>query len=374
VHEADDRRRFLGARRIVIRAPHRVGAVNIARLRLPLPLPFSAAGDYAGEMQPTVRSFDLAHLGHIELLTPRFDDSLNFFVNVMGMTESGRRGDSVYLRGWDDYEHHTLKLTASKVAGMGHFAFRATSPEALQRRAAVIEKAGFGSGWTDGDLGHGPTYAFTSVDGHRMEIYYETEWYTPPDSLKPSLKNQAMRFPARGMNVRRLDHLNLLASDVAALRRFMVDVVGLRTTEMIVLDNGKEAGAWVTSNNKTYDVAFTSDHYGAHGRFHHVTYAVDSREEVLRAADICLENGVFIETGPHKHAIQQTFFLYMYEPGGNRVEIDNAGARLMLAPDWQPIVWTEAERKKGQAWGLKTVESFHTYGTPPIEQYTGPRG
>jgi catechol 2,3-dioxygenase len=324
-------------------------------------------------VKPTVRSFDLAHLGHLELLTPKPDESLRFFVNVMGMTESGRRGDSVYLRGWDDYEHHTLKLTASKVAGMGHLAFRASSPEALARRVAIIEAAGLGKGWTEGDLGHGPAYAFTSVDGHHMEVYYETERYTAPPELKPSLKNQAMRFPARGINVRRLDHLNLLASDVAALRRFMEEVLGLRTTEMIVLDNGQEAGAWVTSNNKTYDVAFTADHYGAHGRFHHCTFAVDSREEVLRAADICLEHGVHIETGPHKHAIQQTFFLYVYEPGGNRVEVDSAGARLMLAPDWQPVVWTEAERKKGQAWGLKTIESFHTYGTPPIEQYTGPR-
>jgi catechol 2,3-dioxygenase len=206
-----------------------------------------------------------------------------------------------------------------------------------------------------------------------MEVYYETEWYRPPPEMKPSLKNQAMRFPARGVNVRRLDHLNLLTSDVAELRRFMENVLGLRTTEMIVLDSGVEAGVWVTTCNKTYDVAFTADHYGAHGRFHHVTYAVDSREDVLRAADIFLENGVHIETGPHKHAVQQTFFLYVYEPGGNRVEVANAGARLMLAPDWQPVVWTETERKKGQAWGLKTIESFHTHGTPPIEQYTGPR-
>jgi catechol 2,3-dioxygenase len=29
-------------------------------------------------------------------------------------------------------------------------------------------------------------------------------------------------------------------------------------------------------------------------------------------------------------------------------------------------VWTEEERKKGQAWGLKTIESFHTHGTPPV--------
>jgi catechol 2,3-dioxygenase len=44
--------------------------------------------------------------------------------------------------------------------------------------------------------------------------------------------------------------------------------------------------------------------------------------------------------------------------------VANAGARLILAPDWQPIVWSESERARGQAWGLKTVESFHTYGTP----------
>jgi catechol 2,3-dioxygenase len=324
-------------------------------------------------VKPTVRAFDLAHLAHVELLTPKPEESRRFFVDVMGMTESGRRGESVYLRGWDDYEHHTLKLTPSKVAGMGHFAFRATSPEALRRRVALIEASGLGRGWTDGDLGHGPAYAFTSPDGHNIEVYYETEWYRPPPELKPALKNQAQRFPARGINVRRLDHMNLLCSDVAELRRFMENVLGLRTTEMIVLDSGRESGVWVTSNNKSYDLAFTEDHYGACGRFHHVTYAVDSREEVLRAADIFLENGVYIETGPHKHAIQQTFFLYVYEPGGNRVEVANAGARLILAPDWQPIVWSEAERKKGQAWGLKTIESFHTHGTPPIEQYTGPR-
>jgi hypothetical protein len=43
-----------------------------------------------------------------------------------------------------------LKLTAAKVAGLGHFSYRASSPEALQRRAAVIDKAGRGNGWTDG--------------------------------------------------------------------------------------------------------------------------------------------------------------------------------------------------------------------------------
>jgi catechol 2,3-dioxygenase len=83
---------------------------------------------------------------------------------------------------------------------------------------------------------------------------------------------------------------------------------------MIVLDNGQEAGAWMTTTNKTYDLAFTADHYGARGRFHHLTYALDSRDEVLRAADIFLENGVYIETGPHKHAVSRPSFCTCTSP------------------------------------------------------------
>jgi catechol 2,3-dioxygenase len=138
-------------------------------------------------------------------------------------------------------------------------------------------------------------------------------------------------------------------------------------TEQIVLDSGAVAGCWFTVNNKSYDIAYTRDHTTTRGRFHHVTYVVDQREHVLQAADVFLEHGIHIETGPHKHAVQQTFFLYVYEPAGNRVEIANAGARLILDPDWQTVTWTEAERKKGQAWGLKTIDSFHTHGTPVVD-------
>ena len=83
--------------------------------------------------------FDLAHLGHMELLTPKPDESLKFFVDVMGMTVSGQKGESVYLRGWDDYERYSLKLTASKTSGMEHMALRARSPQALERRVAALK-------------------------------------------------------------------------------------------------------------------------------------------------------------------------------------------------------------------------------------------
>jgi Glyoxalase/Bleomycin resistance protein/Dioxygenase superfamily len=115
----------------------------------------------------------------------------------------------------------------------------------------------------------------------------------------------------------------------------------------------------------------TIDHTGSSARLHHIAFATDTREDILRAADVCLEAGIHIETGPHKHTIQQTFFLYVWDPSGNRVELANAGARLLLAPDWKVISWTAAERARGQAWGLQTIETFHTHGTPPVEPDEG---
>jgi catechol 2,3-dioxygenase len=306
---------------------------------------------------------DIAHLGHVEILTDRFEESLDFFTRVYGLKLSERDGEVAYLRAWDDYEHHSLKLTGAATTGVGHIAYRASSPEALARRVAAIEAAGYAThGWVE-DHGHGPAFRFEDPFGHIFEIYWETRRAAGDPS---ALKNMASRF--NGMPPRRLDHVNLLAADVTAFRSFMETCLGSRVTEMIRLDNGRIGGCWFTVNNKTYDLACTEEHGGGMGRLHHVTYATDQREDILRAADIFLENGVHIETGPHRHAIQGTFFLYVWEPAGNRVELANAGARLILAPDWEPVVWTEAERKKGQAWGLKTIESFHTHGTPPVRK------
>jgi catechol 2,3-dioxygenase len=311
---------------------------------------------------------DLAHLAHVEMLTDRYDESLAFFTDVYGLKLSGEDATSAYLRAWDDYEFHTLKLTRAGTAGVGHIAYRAASPEALERRVKAIEASGYKvHGWVEGDLGHGRAFRFEDPFGHVFEIYWETRWYEPQqEAERAALKNTASAFT--GAAPRRLDHLNLLAEDVTEFRRFMETCLGSRVTELIRLDNGRIGGCWFTVNNKTYDLACTEEHGRGHGRLHHVTYATDQREDILRAADIFLQNGVHIETGPHKHAIQGTFFLYVWEPAGNRVELANAGARLILAPDWEPVIWTEADRKKGQAWGLKTIETFHTHGTPPVKR------
>ena len=74
--------------------------------------------------------WDIAHLAHVELYTPKLEESARFFTEILGMSISATAGDSIYLRAYDDYEHHTLKLTAHKHPGMAHFAWRARIQQA----------------------------------------------------------------------------------------------------------------------------------------------------------------------------------------------------------------------------------------------------
>jgi catechol 2,3-dioxygenase len=326
----------------------------------------SAGRDGTGEAVAAERVRDIAHVGGVEIRTPAPEDSRRFFVDLMAMTEVARDDDAVYLHAWDDYERWTVKLTTAATSGIGRTWLRAASPAALRRRVEAIEAAGRGEGWSDDDFGMGPVFHFTDPDGHPMGVYYETEWYEATGGERPALKNQAAAFPGRGANVRRLDHVNHLAADVPEASEFAATVLTARPTEQIVGDDGVPSAVWHSVCDKSYDLVYTADWTGTRGRLHHVAFATDTREDILRAADVFLEAGIHIETGPHKHAIQQTFFLYVWEPGGNRIELCNAGARLLLAPDWRTVSWSLEERAKGQAWGLKTIETFHTHGTPPV--------
>ncbi|MFE4211562.1 catechol 2,3-dioxygenase [Streptomyces sp. NPDC056844] len=310
---------------------------------------------------------DIAHLGHVELLTPDLDGSVRFFTDYLGLTVNGQDGDSVHLRTFDDYEHHSLVLTAAAKPGLRRTALRTSSEEALRRRVAELESTGHAGRWAEDEPGIGKLYLTADPDGHEIALYWESEYYQAPPELRPALKNQPQAKPNRGVGVRRLDHINFLAADVAANADFHQHVLGARPTEQIQLDTGRIGAKWLTFTDKSYDVVYTSDWTGSTGRLHHIAFATDTREDILRAADLAIDSGVFIETGPHKHAIQQTFFLYVYEPGGNRIELCNPLTRLVLAPDWPLVTWTEAERAKGQAWGLRTIESFHTHGTPPLD-------
>ena len=314
---------------------------------------------------------DIRHLGRVELLTPKPERTLWYFRDVLGMEAVHTQGKSVFLRGYGDYAAATLKITEAAKPGIGCVSWRTASRASLERRCQAIAHAGLGIGWIEDEFGHGRAFRFRDPDGHLMEVYYEEQKYRAPDHLRSTLKNLPQKFTARGASVRRLDHLALLANEVAPNRRFAQELLGMDLREQVVFDEGRlEIGSWLSPNPVHHSVAYVKDIKGASGRLHHISFWVDNREDVLRAADVLVENGIAIEAGPSKHNNSQGFYLYSFEPGGNRVEI-YSGSYLVFAPDWEPVTWNEAERGTGVYWGTPLPESFINYGTPDVAETIG---
>jgi catechol 2,3-dioxygenase len=283
-----------------------------------------------------------SQLGHVELFTTDLEASTEFFTDILGLEQSARTAESVYMRGWGEFHHHSLKLTASSKPGLGHMAFRTDGPEELEQVARIVEPLGLGVGYTDGDIGHGRGYRFYTPDGHLVEAFWEVDLWEAPEELRTVFKTRPQKYVTRSASCRRIDHVTVSCNEPEANRR-LFERLGFRTNEIQRLDTGEEIFAFLSVTNLAHDVAFGPNRAGTRGRLDHVCFWEDTREEILRLADIASENGVEIEWGPSRHRGTEILFLYLREPGGNRIEICSGGY-LIFAPDWAPVEWFVSER------------------------------
>ena len=313
---------------------------------------------------------DIAQLVSVALFTPKPAESMAFFHDLLGLEISHQEGQSVYLRGYEDFYQYTLKLTEAPRAGLEQVTWRAASPEALERVAKRIEATGLGMGWADNDYAHGRAYKFCTPDGHPMKVLWDLTYFQAPPELKSKLRNRPSRRPLRGVPVRRIDHVNLMVSDVPGNRRFMQEVLDFRLREQKIGDGGAEVGAWLSVSALVHEIALMRDASGSRGRFHHVAYWYGEPHHLLDVADILSERDVRIETGPAKHGTSQAYFLYCFEPGGNRVELFGDTGYLIFDPDWKTVVWNvanEVDLEKSSIWfGGQLAKSFYRYGTPVV--------
>ena len=161
-----------------------------------------------------------------------------FFTDLFGMEIEHREGQSVFLRGWGEYQPYGAETDRGTVAG--HRSGRDPRPEPRGARPSRRggRGAGLGIGWTDGDHGHGPAYGSptpTATPSSSSTSRSATFRRAPAASAEE--RAAALRRPRRRRQA--VDHVNLLAADVTAGRRVRRRGLGFRLYEQVILDDGR---------------------------------------------------------------------------------------------------------------------------------------
>lgn len=274
-------------------------------------------------------------LGFVEVKCPDLELCAAYYTEVLGLREVERDDNAVYLKGWDEHDHHSVVLRGASRYGVEQIGWKTESLDdlttyetALERYGCSVERLQAGDERAVGDA-----IRFESPSGHYMMIYSTMEkvgnglpLYNPPP----------MPMDLIGIAPPRLDHCLLTTENVPDAGRFMQDVLGFRLTEQMVSGEGHQLLAFFERSRRPHDVAFTR---GPNGGLHHFAFWLDSWSDIGRAADILRMNGVTIDVGPTRHGITRGHTVYFWDPVGNRNEVFSGG--YVVDHDWDPITWTE---------------------------------
>ncbi|MCZ4302509.1 MULTISPECIES: VOC family protein [Microbacterium] len=280
----------------------------------------------------------LSHLSYVAITSPDVEASVEFYKTQVGLTEVAREDGRVYLRCWGDYYAYSVVVVPGDEPALETMAWRTSSAEALEEAAKRVEAAGIQGEWIDG-FKIGRAYRFTGPFGHDMTLHWDVERHvstTDAASIYPDRPEKRSKIAGAP---RQLDHVTVATSDVDAFVKWYVDVLGFRFMARTVLDEAPiSVFSVLTTNEKSHDLGVVLDGSTRAGRVNHYAFWVDTREELLIAADTLMENGVPIEYGPNIHGIGEQTFLYYREPSTLRIELNTGGYRNYV-PDWEANTW-----------------------------------
>lgn len=285
----------------------------------------------------------ISQLAHVEISSPDPEASVRWFTDVLGLQESGREGQSVYLRAWGEFFHHSLVVTEGREPALLHVGWRTSGPEELERAVERIEETGRGEGWREATTGHGPAYRYRAPGGHLHEVFWEVERWQAPPELATDFPGRPQRHPRHGVCPRYIDHVTVATPDLVAEARWHQQTLGLKFTDYIVPEEDSDFVVFATlTSHSTHELGLVPETSEARGRINHVAFWLEQRADVERAAHILIDAGTPIEFGPGMHGIDEITYLYVREPGGMRIEL-NSGGRRLFEPDWETRRWTPAQ-------------------------------
>jgi catechol 2,3-dioxygenase len=280
----------------------------------------------------------ILRLSHLELRVPDLELATAYYTEVLGLVETDRDHERVYLKCWDEHQHHSLVLVDAPSYGVDVVGWKVHTRADLDHYAQRLETAGYPTTWfMAGELGpgSGDTVRFEAPSGHVVDLTYGM---AQVGNLLPQTNPPPEPLGLLGIHPPRLDHVFLMCEDVDAVTAFYEQVLDFRLTEQIVSDDGHQLCTFLERTHTAHDLAFIT---GPQGALHHLAYWMDDWNDLRRAADVCAYHGVRIDAGPTRHGATRGWGLYFFDPAGNRNEVYTGG--YLRDPDREITTWTEAE-------------------------------
>ncbi|MCB0908166.1 MAG: catechol 2,3-dioxygenase [Nocardioidaceae bacterium] len=282
----------------------------------------------------------ILRLAHVDITVTDLDLSTAYYTEVLGMAVTGRDEDSVYLRCWDESDHHSLRLRYAPRVGFDLMSFKVQHEDDLNDLENKVARFGLpvqrlSKGET---VGQGESIRFVTPSGHIMELVHDLEKVeTTRGRVNPDpFAAAGVPGPPSLILPPRMDHLLITAEEVGEASQFYRDVLGFRITEQLLDGNGHQLGAWLERSHSPHDLAVV---HGPNGGLHHFAFWLDDWDHVRDAADILAYNGIQLDVGPTRHGVTRGSTIYFFDPLGTRNEVFTGGYR--PDPDFPTITWTE---------------------------------
>ncbi len=283
----------------------------------------------------------LAHIllrpGHISIRVLDLEAAVWHYAEVIGLIETARDDERrrVYLKGWDEHDHHSVVLREADTPGMDYMAFKVDSPRTLEQLGRGVED--FGCKLESIPAGEhkatGERIRFEIPFGHKIELYAEKD---KVGNGMPTINPGMWPDGLKGMQPTRFDHCQLHGVDLDNTVDLFTRVLGFGLVEQVV-DGDQMVAAFLSCSTKQHDIAFIRDLDHPAG-FHHAMFYLNTNEEVLRAADIITMHDVSLDIGPTRHGVTRGVTIYFFDPSGNRNEVSTGG--YIYYPDTPTLTWT----------------------------------
>jgi len=146
--------------------------------------------------------------GHVAIRVREMGPAVRHYTEVLGLIETARDAQGrVYLKAWDEHDHHSVVLREATDPGMDYMGWRVDSATTLKKLAADVEGSGLASEMTWLPAGEHPMtgerFRFTIPTGHAMELFAEKE---KVGNGLPTTNPDAWPDGLRGMAPSRFDH------------------------------------------------------------------------------------------------------------------------------------------------------------------------